>query len=91
MKNLISILFYLVANSIFAQSTIYQPSTAARVAYMGSIIHPGFKVGIERPYKIFEVKKEVKPFLKNVDLRLIWDCIIIKHTIQIVFCKQNGF
>jgi len=35
----------------------YAPTTGINGALLGSIIHPGFKVGIERPYKFTQVDK----------------------------------
>ena len=40
--------------------TIPMPQTAVKAAYLGSVIYPGFKIGIERPYKIVQVEKAKK-------------------------------
>ncbi len=36
------------------------PATAVKAAYLGSVVYPGFKIGIERPYKIVQVEKAKK-------------------------------
>lgn len=38
----------------------YSPKTGIRAAYLGSIIYPGFIVGVERPYRYIRVDK-IKP------------------------------
>jgi hypothetical protein len=41
------------------------PQTSVKAAFMGSIIYPGFKLGIERPYKV--IQKEKKGGLKLIN------------------------
>jgi hypothetical protein len=44
----------------------YFPSTGIRASYMGSVVYPGFKVGIERPYKLTQVDKIKKKGTKSL-------------------------
>jgi hypothetical protein len=41
------------------------PSTGFKASYMGSIIYPGFKLGIERPIKVTQVEKQKKNGVKT--------------------------
>jgi hypothetical protein len=60
-KNLFLLFFIIIQSfSAIAQENEYTPSTRIRSAYMGSIIYPGFKLGVERPYKVIQVN-EVHP------------------------------
>lgn len=65
---LVSILFY--HNQMQAQEALtespamqatYAPSTGFRAEYLGAIISPGFKLGVERPFKYTQIDK----FQKN--------------------------
>ena len=40
-----------------SESTFYRPQTALRAAYLGALIYPGFRLGIERPFKSTQVTK----------------------------------
>lgn len=53
------LLFFIIIQpfSTIAQESGYTPSTRIRYAYMGSIIYPGFSLGVERPYKVIQVNK----------------------------------
>jgi hypothetical protein len=53
-----------------AQSTeIDLPQVGLKTAYLGSVTYPGFKIGIEKPYKVIQVEKQkrwgTKTFLKE--------------------------
>ena len=54
MKTTLLFTFFLVLFSLSAtaQETELISNTGIRGAYMGSVIYPGFHVGIERPYKL---------------------------------------
>jgi hypothetical protein len=58
----------------FAQQKIDLPQTAIKAAYMGSIVYPGFKIGIERPFSVKQIDKRkywgVKTILKEKFLSL---------------------
>lgn len=41
------------------------PQTGFKASYMGSIIYPGFKLGIERPIKVTQVEKQKKNGVKT--------------------------
>ncbi len=43
-----------------AQTAIPMPQTSVKAAYLGALIYPGFKIGIERPYKVIQVEKTRK-------------------------------
>jgi hypothetical protein len=51
------------------QEAGYSPQTGIRGAYMGSIVYPGFKVGVERPYKFTQrdklTSKKIKTYYKE--------------------------
>ncbi len=53
--------FVLVSFTCFneskAQSTVELPKTGIKASYMGSLTYPGFKIGIERPYKVIQIDK----------------------------------
>jgi hypothetical protein len=51
---------------IQAQNNVVLPQTSIKAAYMGSIVYPGFKVGIERPYKVIQVDKTRKSGTKTI-------------------------
>ena len=52
-------------HSTNAQNTNDLPETGIKAAYMGSIVYPGFKLGIERPSKVIQVEKKSKTILKE--------------------------
>ncbi len=55
---LFSILAFLCFDMVFSQSEqAYTVNTGIRAAYMGSIVHPGFKIGVEKPYKFTQIDK----------------------------------
>jgi hypothetical protein len=67
---LIAILFLIIIPFVNSQNdSLYLPNTGIYASYMGSIVYPGFKIGIERPYKITQVnilkKKRTKTFYKE--------------------------
>jgi hypothetical protein len=39
------------------QPSEYRPQTGIRAAYLGSVIYPGFKIGLEKPYKVTQKDK----------------------------------
>jgi hypothetical protein len=41
-----------------AQNIKKMPSTGFKASYMGSVIYPGFKLGVERPLKVIHLEKE---------------------------------
>jgi hypothetical protein len=52
-----------------AQSTNLNPTllqTGIKAAYQGSLLYPGFKLGIEHPYKVIEVNKTKKWGTKTI-------------------------
>lgn len=72
MKSLFFLLFLLFARVAFAQEAalpIPLPETGIKAAYLGALIYPGLKIGIERPFKVFQVDKVkswgVKTLLKE--------------------------
>jgi hypothetical protein len=58
----------------FSQQKVDLPQTAIKAAYMGSIVYPGFKIGIERPFSVKQIDKRkywgVKTILKEKFLTL---------------------
>jgi hypothetical protein len=54
-------IFVLAAFTCFseskAQSIVDLPKTGIKTAYMGSITYPGFKIGLEYPYKVIQLDK----------------------------------
>ncbi len=44
----------------------YAPSTGVRLALLGSLIYPGFKVGVERPYTFTQLNKQKSQKIKTV-------------------------
>jgi hypothetical protein len=62
MKSIVLILLILgLTNLCFAQNAAPQmPQTSLKAAYLGSVVYPGFKIGIERPYKVIQVEKKRK-------------------------------
>jgi hypothetical protein len=48
-----------------AQNVPPLPQTSLRAAYLGSLKYPGLVVGIERPYKVVQVTKPKRHFLKE--------------------------
>ena len=58
----------------FAQQKVDLPQTSIKAAYMGSIVYPGFKIGIERPFSVKQIDKRkywgVKTILKEKFLTL---------------------
>ncbi len=66
MKRLIFLLFLFTASKkVMAQENIKIPQTSIKAAYMGSIIYPGFKLGVERPFKVIQKEKRSKTILKE--------------------------
>jgi hypothetical protein len=70
---LIAVLFY--HNQIQAQETLtektanqstYAPTTGFRGEFLGSIIYPGLKLGVERPYKYTQIDKFRKNKIKTL-------------------------
>ena len=60
-KHLIVLLLSGIAITGMAQSaTPVMPQTSIKAAYLGSLVYPGFKLGIERPYKVKQVEKNKK-------------------------------
>jgi hypothetical protein len=58
MKKFIAfILGAICLQTIYAQNTAGLPETGLKASYLGSIIYPGFKLGIEKPYKVIQVEK----------------------------------
>jgi hypothetical protein len=58
MKKLIAFFLWVIClHTSYAQNTVKMPETGIKAAYLGSIKYPGFKLGIERPYKIIQVEK----------------------------------
>jgi hypothetical protein len=66
MKKLFALIIGLLyLNNTNAQNTNELPQTGIKVAYMGSLIYPGFKVGIERPSKVIQLEKGSRTILKE--------------------------
>jgi hypothetical protein len=73
MKNVFASFFLLFAQFCFAQTETARrvdlPETGLKVSYLGSLIYPGFKIGIEQPYEVIQVEKQkkwgVKTYLKE--------------------------
>ncbi|MBK6948787.1 MAG: hypothetical protein IPH16_12710 [Haliscomenobacter sp.] len=60
MKSLFFLLFLLFSRVALAQDAalpIPLPETGIKAAYLGALIYPGLKIGIERPFKVFQVDK----------------------------------
>lgn len=66
-KNLFLLFFIIIlSNTATAQENEYTPSTRIRGAYMGSIIYPGFDLGVERPYKVTQVNTVQSAGIKTI-------------------------
>ncbi len=66
MKRLIFLLFLFTAyKKVLAQENIKMPQISIKAAYMGSIIYPGFKLGIERPFKVIQKENKSKTISKE--------------------------
>lgn len=48
------------------------PQTSIKASYLGTIVYPGFKWGIERPYKVIQVEKDKKWGLKTILKERYW-------------------
>jgi hypothetical protein len=55
-----------LASNAQISSKPQMPQTSIKAAYLGSIVYPGFKVGIERPYKVIQVEKHRKNGTKTI-------------------------
>jgi hypothetical protein len=44
-------------NATSEKPTLELPQTSIKAAFLGSVIYPGFKLGIERPYKVIQKEK----------------------------------
>ncbi|WP_421800515.1 hypothetical protein [Haliscomenobacter sp.] len=70
MKNLLLMLLLLGINQIGltqeSNNSPTLPRTGIKTALLGSLIYPGLKVGVERPYKIIQVDKEKKWGIKTI-------------------------
>jgi hypothetical protein len=67
MKKLFAI--FLVAHWLYfgyAQNTVSMPEIGLKASYLGSILYPGFKIGIEKPLKVIQVEKEKKWGIKTI-------------------------
>jgi hypothetical protein len=51
-------------NVSYAQDPKEVPSTGFKASYMGSVIYPGLKLGVERPIKVIHLEKEKRKGLK---------------------------
>jgi len=58
MKKLVLLALLLINFNSFSQIS----NTGIRMSYMGSILYPGFKLGIERPYKIKQIERVFPTF-----------------------------
>ncbi len=56
-KSLLIFIGLVSLNCTYGQNTNAMPETSIKAAYMGSLIYPGFKIGIERPSKVIQVEK----------------------------------
>lgn len=66
MKKLFALCIGLLClQKVYTQNTIPLPQTGIKAAYMGSVIYPGFKVGIERPTKVIQLEKGRKTILRE--------------------------
>jgi len=54
---LFSVSILLMLNNLSAVENSYIPTTGVRGAAMGSIVYPGIKIGLERPYKYTKMDK----------------------------------
>jgi hypothetical protein len=73
MKKFIAfILLAICLQTIYAQNTAELPDTGLKASYLGSIIYPGFKLGIERPYKVIQVEKQKKWGIKTFNKERYW-------------------
>jgi hypothetical protein len=48
------------------------PQVGLKTSYLGSIIYPGFKIGIEKPYKVTVVEKQKKWGTKTILKERYW-------------------
>ena len=64
MKQLIfvlgTLLWPLLMEAQSASLALPMPQTSLKAAYLGSFVYPGFKLGLERPYKVIQFQKNKK-------------------------------
>jgi hypothetical protein len=56
----------------YAQNSVELSPMGLKVAYMGSILYPGFKVGIEQPYKVHQINKKKSWGTKTIFKERYW-------------------
>ncbi|NUQ25068.1 MAG: hypothetical protein HUU34_14060 [Saprospiraceae bacterium] len=66
----ISLLLLLAIQGIFLQAQapgtgLQIPKTAIKAAYLGSVAYPGFKIGVELPYKVIQIEKAKRKGVKT--------------------------
>jgi hypothetical protein len=61
-----------ILNQAIAQRAPEIPQTGIKVSYLGSLIYPGFKLGIEKPYKVIQLEKKKKNGVKTVLKEKYW-------------------
>jgi hypothetical protein len=85
MKKLFALLLWLIClHSTKGQKNFELPETSIKVAYMGSVTYPGFKVGIEIPTKVIPVEKQRSWGTKTILKERYW-------TLNVGFYHHPGF
>lgn len=64
MKNILFVILILSFITVKATDSDYEPKTAVRGSFMGALFSPGFKVGVEMPYKYKKIEKIRKEITK---------------------------
>jgi hypothetical protein len=73
MKKLILLCIGLVClHRVHAQNSVELPKLDIKASYIGSIVYPGFKIGIEKPYKILQVDKKKSWGTKTIFKERYW-------------------
>lgn len=64
----------MVPKAFTSEVPAYQPVTQVNAAYLGAIVYPGFRLGVERPYRYVQVDKikhgSIKSMLRQRYLNL---------------------
>ena len=57
---------------VHAQNSVELPPMGIKASYVGSILYPGFKVGIEQPYRIHQLNKKKSWGTKTIFKERYW-------------------
>jgi hypothetical protein len=73
MKKLVALCIGLFClHKVHAQNLVNLPPMGVKVSYMGSLLYPGFKIGIEQSYKIRQLNKKKSWGTKTIFKERYW-------------------